>query len=261
LSSWGTFLAFTAKNFVGVNIKVSKPGTEDWPQGYGPDAKGVLTLPEIKMPPAAVIQINPAVPNTGRGGPSEVFILAWKEAQEIVRGWVPDLSGRAVLNMRAMVPMIQSFIWLKPNIEQTVYVPAGKDLSLKVFPLGSMPPNNLSNLLPMNLGSMIVSPTKINSLGRIEFQPPVLIVVEVVDNKGNPLSGIPLDGPEDSALTDRDGIARLKVAQNSSGKIIYKTVDLKKAIPVEISVDYKAGGAQDAGKPYTLTIPQSLYWH
>ncbi len=211
------------------------------------------------MVPAAVIQVNPIVQNAGYGRPSEVLILTWKEAMEIPRGWYPDLSGRAVLNMRAMVPKPQSVLWLKPNVNQTAYVPAGKDLALKMFALGSMPPNNLSNLLPVNLGSIIVHSKQTKDLGRIGFQPPVQILVKAVDTEGNPLSGIHLDGPEDIGVTDAKGIARLKVSQNSSGKIIYRTVDLREAAPIEKSVDYQVGGAQDAGKLFTIQIPESLH--
>jgi hypothetical protein len=255
----GNNLAVVAKDFLGVKLSLLKPGTPasgplQGSDRFKPDKNGVVILPALSMPPAATLRFRPIVPDTGNNAGATELTLFWKIEPEDERNWFPDVEQRTLYSMGMMVPRQSR---LRPNVDQTVYIPAGVSLTLKVTqPLPQAP------MLPIDVGPIKLNQGQMKELGRLEFKPAIDILVKAVDENGVPLVGITVtcadDAHDASASTDETGTAKLRATINSSGRIAYGTVDLGTGRRVERSIPYRVGGPEDADKTFTLQIPEAL---
>jgi hypothetical protein len=255
----GNRLAVVAKDFLGIQLSLSKSGTPasgliDLSERFKPDKNGFATLPPLSMPPAATIRIHPVIPDTGSNAGATELLLLWKIDPADKQNWFPDVEERALYSMGMMVPRQSR---LRPNVDQTVYIPAGVSMTLK-----AMQPLPQAPMLPIDVGPIKLNQGQMRELGRIEFKAAIDILVKAVDENGNPVVGVTVDCVDDkhdsSSSTDQTGTAKLRATINSSGKIAFSTVDLATGRRVERSIPYRVGGPEDAGKTFTLQIPEAL---
>jgi hypothetical protein len=255
----GSNLVFTARDFLGLQLSLFKSGTTassllQRSDRFKPDKNGIVTLPALSMPPAATIRFRPVVPDTGSTAGVTYLTLFWRIAPEDAQNWFPDAEERTLYNIGMTVPKQPQ---LRPNVDQTLYIPAGVNLTLEV-----MQPPPRAPILPINLGPIKLDQGQIKALGRIEFKAAIDILVKVVDENGIPLVGVAVNCVDEihnsSASTDESGTGKLRATIHSSGKIAYSTVDLKTGRRAEMSIPYQVGGPEDTDKTFTLQIPEAF---
>jgi hypothetical protein len=260
LSSSNSFLGFVAKGCLGVDLWLSSPGNPNFIQQIDPDENGVIAVPILKMPPAATIRIHPVIQDTGASSAPAFVTLAWKEGSEAHRNWTPFSSSFSP-NAIGMRMLTQTKSRLQANIDQTAYIPARISVSVKAFPPEFASPQTSppfkSGLLPANLGIMNLYQGQIKVFGQIKFHAPIEIIVKAVDTAGKPLTRLSIQCEDYSEATDDSGVVRFKVGPYSSGKFVFSSVSLDKGLPVETSIPYIFNGPKDAGKMFTLQIPES----
>jgi hypothetical protein len=251
-------LAIIAKDFLGIQLNplnsgIPIPGFLTFNERYKPDQNGVVSLPPLSMPPAATVRLHPVVPDSGTSSNATELRLFWTVEPQDAQNWFPEVEERTMHMMGMTVPKPL----LRPNVNQTVYIPAGVSLTLKMMQL-----TNQSSMLPIDIGPIKLNQGESKEFGHIEFKTAIEILIKAIDEKGSPVSRITItcvDGThESSASTDSGGTAKPLVTINSSGKIFFSTVDLQTGKRVEKSIPYQVGGPEDAGKTYTLQIPEAL---
>ena len=109
--------------------------------------------------------------------------------------------------------------WLRLNESQPILVPAGLNLRMRFrIPYDEQ-------FAPSMSEPFLLKPDETKDIGKVEFKATLPASVRIVDEKGNPVEGVPVRmfRPDENAWTvvrnsDADGIARFRVAPNSKGK-------------------------------------------
>ncbi len=220
---------------------------------FAPDEKGVVTLPVLKVPPAATIRIHPVLPGARPEAGPLMLRLSWRIDPNKVPEWFPDMRTSAATGV-SMFPQLP----LEPNVDQTMYVPAGVDLTLMMIPTGRQ-----VTFLPLSFGTMKLQPGEVKTFGRVECPKGVQIAVKVVDPNGDPIGGIVVFYGDDlafsrSSQTDATGVAKLAVAPRSSGRVRVFRMDSEARRQIEESTPYEVAGPEDAGKEFTLRLSASF---
>lgn len=226
---------------------------------FTPDSDGIVTLQPLKLFPAGTITICPIVPDTGRSIRRERRIrFLWRTLPDDPTGWLNDLWATPRDNFGASTFYQYE---LNPNIDQSVYVPAGVTLTLTLYsvePEGTLP--------PQILGAVSLAQGQTVKLGRVEFAPTLDVIVKAIDSKGRPVPGVRVGCADDQIdlclfarnPTDETGRTSITVSVYSSGRFVASAVDRLNSTPHEESFPYQVAGAEDTGKEFVLSLSDKM---
>ncbi len=222
-----------------------------------PDSNGIVTIPPMKLFPAGTVIIHPVTPDLDHAGQPPRLRFHWMIQGENPPAWVKDLRHMHMENPGASVPAERE---LQPNVAQTVYVPAGANLTL-VLRL----PSPRNPWPPIYVRDITLAQGQVLDLGRLEFQPGLEVLVKVLDSRGDPLARIPVYAVDESGLswsmrqlTDESGTVRIRVPNRSTGKFSVWHFDRQTWERREENVPFAVGAEEDAGKEFTLSLSDEL---
>jgi hypothetical protein len=218
------------------------------------DAAKRAEVPEVKLYPAAKLTIEPRVE-----GERISIWPRWVIDKEDNPAWVGEFLATNDIRGR-------SFIydqWLKQNEIQTLHVPAGLNVRIKL----DTPYDH--QWCPIDVDETInLQQGETYDLARHTFEKGLKVSVKVVSSAGEPVEGVPVgkrvggggwDVPHNS---DEKGIARFNVCPYTGGEfgVFYEAededdVDLRESIPYEIA------GPNDANSVYTFQISDEMLYH
>ena len=152
---------------------------------------------------------------------------------------------------------------LRPNQIQGVYIPAGVEVTIKIYQL------HKNQWAPVVIPGVTLQQGQSLDLGRIDFPPTFKVTAKVIDSSGEPVGGVAVSCTDEDgqfrgqkAITDENGIAFLYVSPHSKGKFIvqhYEKPLLDK--PLQESTVYEVAGEKDAGKQFTLQLSDEMLYH
>jgi hypothetical protein len=222
-----------------------------------PDSNGVVTIPPMKLFPAGTVIIQPVTPDLDHAGQPARLRFHWIVRGENLPAWVKDLNHMHMENPGASVPAVRE---LQPNVAQTVYVPAGANLTLALLLLSPRNP-----WPPVYVRDLTLAPGQILDLGRLEFQPGLEVLVKVLDSRGNPLARMPVYAVDESGLslsmrqlTDESGSVKVRVPKHSTGKFSVWHFDRQTFERREENVAFAVGDEEDVGRKFTLSLSDEL---
>ena len=248
-------LLVLAENFLGAEqqlVSLSHPGAHQ--QIWQPDENGIITLDTLKLFPAGTLIVHPVVPDFGGSARKTRLRLRWRISEDPPPGWVEDICTAPIRNNGAST-FFQ--VELQPNLDQTLYVPAGVDLQLHLYQLlGSPPP-------PVRLGTVRLQPGETVKLGRVAFDEGIEIRVRVVNAQNEPLATMPIlcideDEMSRHLRSDANGRATIDVLPHSSGRFCTVYIDYETQERFEECVPFTVGGEEDAGREFTLTLSDEM---
>jgi len=147
---------------------------------------------------------------------------------------------------------------LKLNEDQTIYVPAGVNLNVRLYVAEDRENKWAPVIIPRRIN---LKQGEILDLGRCEIEKSIPVLVKVVDSAGKPIEGVPVDNPISQSRgpknTDSKGIVRYYVYPNSEGEF---SVRCQKHNLCEY-VSYEVGGEEDSGREFLLLISDELIRH
>jgi len=211
------------KDYLGAQqrLRYTVPAAENEPNYLGfkekefePDENGYVTLPPMKLFPAGTVIIEPNIPGP-RTAKKNSIRFYWFTSPDDNTLWLKDLCGPPSDNQGG-----STFYKYKinPNEIQTGYIPAGLELTLKIYILGKS-----------NWGSVIIPAVELEQgqvldLGCVNLPPTIKVAAKVVDSKGEPLEGIAVRHYDErgfytgqKAVTSEDGIAFFYVSPYLTG--------------------------------------------
>lgn len=218
------------------------------------DDKGIVSLPPMKLFPAATVLVHPVLPDPGSDDRRQRVRLQWRIPGDDRPSWAHDLLDRGRQELGAGSVLQYD---VQPNMTQTLYVPAGVNmgLTLQVFRLMEAP------VPPVHVPNVRLEQGQVRDLGRLEFRPGLQVAVKVVDSAGVPAVGVPVSSAfEDdyqwaaSVATDAQGIAMCIVPFHSWGRLRVIRFDRQTRMMSEESTPYAVAGEEDAGKEFVLTL-------
>jgi protocatechuate 3,4-dioxygenase beta subunit len=253
-------LLAVAQDFLGTQQQLALPVPAQ-PDGSGqrerrrlePDSNGVVTIPPLKLFPAGTVIVRPVPPDVDHAGQPLRLRFRWVIPGENPPAWVKDLHHMHLENPGASVPNVCE---LRPNVAQTMYVPAGANLTLALLLLLPQSP-----WPPVYVRGITLAQGQVLDLGRLEFQPGLEVLVKVLDRQGNPRARVPVYAVDESGLswsvrqlTDASGIVKVRVPSRSTGKFSVWHFDRQTLERQEENVTFAVGAEEDAGKEFTLSL-------
>lgn len=260
----GELLAVT-QDFLGARQRLAlfiRP--EGGPSGASPwqrleaDDKGVVSLPPMKLFPAATVLVHPVLSDPGYENAGQRIRLRWRVPGENHPLWVKDLLSVWSEDLGSGVFYQYE---VQPNITQTVYVPAGVSMDLILYLLRP----NQTMFPPVRAPNIRLEQGQVSDLGHLELKPGVRVTIKVVDNVGRPVAGVRVDCVGDDGLqwmtgvlTDATGAAAWGVPAHSSGRFRVAHIDKQTRTVTEESTPYAIAGEEDTGKEFMLTLSDTL---
>lgn len=215
---------------------------------------GVVTLPRIELFPAATIMIHPVVPVMDALEPPDLR-LCWHIDDETASSQLIQSLENPLENHMARILKQRD---LKPNITQSVYVPAGVDLTLMMY--------NLSiGLPPTPLNQIHLKQGQVHDVGYVENQEALEVTVYIVDRKDNPIAKTPLycvtenlTAWETAKSTTMSGKVRVMVPPHSTGKLFVQVYDVLSGHYTREEMPYTVGGEEDAGREFIFRLSDRM---
>ncbi len=250
-----TSLTALAEDFVGVSETLTvRPGARDagtptLSLRFEPDADGVVTLPTaLSLYPAARVSFCPMLPDPGSAnGAGPRVSLHWSAMGAEPAPWLTELAA-----------MTRRFS-LRPNIEQTVYVPAGMTLSLIARP------DSRSGILPVYLGQVRLEQGQTARMGHVEFTTGVEVIVRVTDPTGAPVADMTVYSTDPERRlrymdrrTNRQGMARLNVPAHTTGCVYASFLDPVTRERIEEHVPYRVGSQEEAAREILIRLSDAF---
>ena len=244
-----------AQDHLGVSQQLSPPKTITTDTAFlRPDENGIITLPPLKLFPAGTVTVHPVVPDFGANSRKTRLGLRWRIIEEDPPEWVKGICTSPRDNHWASTFYRYE---LQPNLDQTVYVPAGLDLKVILHQLfGSPPP-------PACLGTVRLEQGQVVKLGRVEFEQGVEIHVHVVNKQGAPVERLPILCIDENDMsrylqTKGEGLASIRVLAHSTGRFCAVYVDRENEARVEECIPFQVGGDEDTGREFTLELSDEM---
>ncbi len=266
----GVRLVAVKKDYLGAAQKLSyfmpadeiKTKTSEF-EAAEPDGDGCITLPEMKLFPAGTIVIEPNVPTEAEEAGHDEVRLHWFTDPDDNTFWLSDLWATPKNNKGGY--LFYKYDLLSNEIE-TAYIPAGLELTMRVYILGE------SRWGPIIIPGIKLDQGQVLDLGRQDFQPALKVLVKVIDSASEPVEGVAvrisnnispwlifMQGP----ITNEKGVVLINVPQYSKGEFVIEYYEDKKdpkSIHLRESTAYEVGGEEDAGREFTMTISDEMLY-
>ncbi len=252
-------LLAVARDFLGARQRLPRyplPGSDGQARsGYEsqmPDENGVVEFKPMKLFPAGTIVLRPVIQDLGSNKKGGRLSLRWIVPQQARPWWVQDLW---VVPRENGGPGTFYQTELRPNVSQTIYLPAGLDLGLVMYqtPRSAWP--------PVQLGRVQLIQGQTLKLGHVEFLPGVEVTVKVTDRQDHPLGGVQIRClDEDRTMwqgdqqTDETGMVSLRVPPHSTGRFQTYTYDRQADKRLQEETTYQVNGDEDTGRQFTLRL-------
>ncbi|MCK4782495.1 MAG: carboxypeptidase regulatory-like domain-containing protein, partial [Desulfobacteraceae bacterium] len=221
-----------------------------------PDGDGCITLPEMKLFPAGTIVIEPNVPTEAEEAGHDEVRLHWFTDPDDNTFWLSDLWATPKNNKGAYLFYKYD---LRSNEIETAYIPAGLELTMRVYMLGE------SRWGPIIVNGIKLDQGQVLDLGRQSFKPAIKVSVKVIDSANEPVEGVAvrisnnispwlifMQGP----ITNEKGVVLINVPQDSKGEFVIEYYEDKKdpnKMHLREGTAYEVGGEEDAGREFTMT--------
>lgn len=217
------------------------------------DADHFAEVPTIKLFPAAEVFVETQVDK------KHVSIMPkWEIDKSSRPAWIEDLL--ALDNNRES--SLEYDDWLTINARQSIPVPAGVGLKLKL----ETPYDD--EFCPVAIPQTIfLGQGQTTDLGRFTLERAICVQVKVVDSMGRTFEGIPVrtvhvlaDGTRGWSVphnTDEQGIARFYVVPNSAGTFGVSSPSPGSTCKQE-TLDYTIGGREDAGREFVFQLSDEM---
>jgi hypothetical protein len=213
------------------------------------DKEGKVLLPDMKLFPAGTVVIEPNLPDECRGRSAALELLA---ADARPAAWLTEFLSAADDSSRGSVvrrtdPALHG--------RQGIRVPASVRMALRV----QLPDERYA---PALIEEVLVTQGETLDLGRLDFTRAVPILVKVIDAAGGPAEGVTVrsllgkggyPGPE--AVTDANGIARLRAAANSEARLVLERNEPETGTAIRAEMVCRVAGPEDAGREFVLPLP------
>ncbi len=220
------------------------------------DENGVINIPPMRLFPAATVLIHPVLPDPGDENTRQRLRLQWTAPRNEEPSWTQAIHTIAKENRGASVFYVYD---LRPNVPQSLYVPAETPLMLSMSLLPEMVPP------PIQIGTVRLKQGEVTDLGRVEFLPSVQVGVRVIDDEGAPVPGVRIDCVYDDGFqwmaptpANAEGIVTLSVPAHSAGRFRIAHYDRQTETLTEESTPYTVAGEEDTGKVFTLRLSDAL---
>lgn len=262
VSEYGNFVA-VERDYLGAeqqltymvpieNNQPSRPKFEE--KEFEPNEAGYVTLPPMRLFPAATIVVEPNIPEAAK---YDEIRLSWCTSKDDNTPWLKDLWATPRGNKGGS--MIRKFR-LQPNKTQTAYIAAGIELTIEIYILGQ----SQSEWAPVVIRGVRLQQGQVLDLRRLDFHPNMKVAVKVIDAEGKPVPGVTVwlgtegayHGPK--AVSNQDGIAVINVPPYSKGEfgVVYynklTSTRLQEALPYEVA------GEEDTDKQFTLQLSDDM---
>lgn len=222
---------------------------------FEPDENGYVNLPAMKLFPAGTVIVEPNVPEYNPTEKHEIR-FHWCPSPEDKTPWIKELWTTPRESMGGSVFYKKKLL---PNYIQSVYVPAGVEFTIKIFPMYD------NQLTPVVIPGVKLRQGQILDLGRIDFGPAFMVAVKVVDSSNEPVEGVAVSCLDEfglfmgqKAITNESGIVMLYVPPHSRGKFIVSYDDETTRNNIQEGIFYETAGQEDAGKQFTLRISDEV---
>jgi hypothetical protein len=234
-----------------------------WMDYFTPDKDGFVTLPPLKLYPAATIIIEPITPQIGEGdkikrAPRDL-LLNWFEFTGQKPAWFEAMgdytypvknSGASIFYKKDLLPNAVQKFYIASDLEMTLQIDAPVE----------------SQWDPIILPNIMLHQSEVLNLGRVEFGPAIKVAIMVVDSAGQAVEGVTVKQLNDKgkfwgrqSITDVDGIAFLDIPRYSTGefaveKQLGRAPDGSWLKPLRQGVPYQVAGQEDVGRVFTLQL-------
>lgn len=224
-----------------------------------PNENGYIALPPMKLFPAATMVIEPNFPNLAKGKKHRLR-FHWFTSPDDNTPWLSDLWATPK-NYKGAYLFYK--YRLQANEIQTAYIPAGIEITIKVYPM-------LSQLSPIVIRDVKLAQGQVLDLGRRDFQPALKVLVKVIDSAGKPVEGVAVKYLDEHSffwgqdpISNEKGIVLINVPQYSKGKFVieyYEDAKNQNKVHLRESVAYEIGGEEDTGREFPLQISDEMLY-
>lgn len=255
-------LLMTARNFLDSWHTLTRlVPAPDEPFGYrreplAPNGEGIIQLSPVALFPAGTVVLQPIAPDLGLARADGSIEFRWIVCEDPRPPWVEQLWP-PFGTISPTMPYHQR--GLRPNLSQTIYVPAGLDLRLIAAP------RSRDSHPPVDLGYFRFEQGQVIKLGRVEFPPGLEVTVCVVDEQGHPVGGAPVYCFDENEMvpqlkqpTDEKGMTAIRVAPHSRGHFLVQLYDRQSRESLEESIPYHISGDEDAHRQFTLVLSSEM---
>jgi protocatechuate 3,4-dioxygenase beta subunit len=226
-------------------------------QGYRPlepNDNGYVTLTALKLFPGGTVAVDPNVPAKAK---HRGVTLHWFTSADDNTPWLKDLGAQRMDTETGST--FYKKHKLKPNVAQTLYVPAGLELTLRIHMVLEY------RWLPIAIPGVRLEQGELLDLGRLDFPPAVKVHVKLADSQGQPLEGIAVMHHDErgwytgqKAITNETGIALLYVPPRSTGRFLVTSGEPgASTAPIEWT-PYEVTGPEDTDKQFTLQLSDEM---
>jgi len=224
---------------------------------FEPDGDGYVKFHPMKLFPAGTVIVEPNLPGnlSVRNGQIRFY---WRIAPENTTPWLKDF--RTITRE----PRGSSVFYknrLRPNHIQSVYIAAGVEQTLKIFP------RRETQWAPVVIPGVKLRQGEILDLGRLDFKTNYKVAVKVVDSSSKPVEGVEVRGLDENGLymghksiTNENGIVMLYVPPYSKGMFTVSYYDKSTKKTIQDGISYETAGQEDAGRQFTLQISDEMLY-
>ena len=246
----GSLIAFE-QDFLGVPYNLSRR------EVYNPNGQKLVTLPTIRLYPAATVLIEPQIDPEVRHISARWHVNE-NESQDVV--WLEDL--RAFYN--TLTSAFISNDELLPNKPQRLQVPAGANINLTLQPIQHSR-TDCAWWCPVQTETFRAAQGQIIDLGKVTIESEIPVYVKAVDSRGQALEGIVIaNGRADGTswfgqkqVTDQNGLARFYVPPYYEAAFLAGWHGRRTETPWQKLV-YQTSGPQDANAVFTLQLSDEV---
>jgi len=222
-----------------------------------PNENGYAELPPMKLFPAGTVVLEPNVPAKVK---HHGLRLHWFTSADDDTPWLKDLGAQRMDTETGST--FYKKHKLRPNTTQTLYVPAGPKLTLRIHMVLEY------RWLPIVIPGVRLEQGQLLDLGRADFPPAIKVAVKVVDSKGEPLEGVALRCHNErggytgqKTITNESGIAFIYVSPYTTGRFLAARDDREAWTGPNEWTPYEVGGQEDTGKQFTLQLSDEMLDH
>jgi hypothetical protein len=218
-------------------------------EDFKPDRFGKVPLPDLKLFPAGTVLIEPNEP--GRTPEDADVRFYYSTAPGDPTPWLKDLWATPMNNRGASVLRTSD---LRPNLLQSVYVPANVTLTLTMQVRDE-------RWAPVIIEGVWLEQGQVLDLARVDFPKAVQVVVTVIDSAGKPLEGIAVRHLDElgnnhgsQVVTETNGVALIYVPAHSQGQFVVECRPAGAQDSLREGIVYAVGGYEDLGREFILRL-------
>lgn len=222
---------------------------------YEPNENGIIVFPEMRMFPSAQIAMELNFPDTSSDGRRTRLTYNYRTEPDYPVPWLEKFWETPRARMGALIVRFKS---LQPNGRQSISVPAGVKLDLKIYSVNDQWTGVKFAGIELEQGQCL-------DLGKVEFPATFKVFVKAIDSRGKPLQNVGISCADingdywgQRATTDSAGLALIYLEHNSKGEFVVAHRDRETNELFREGIHYEVGGEEDAGKEFVLQLSDEM---